>query len=396
MPYKGVCGRGFDPINDLVTGPQAMRYPISNSTLDAGDIAILGRKGSGKTYAAKGLAERLIKRGKRVVVIDPMAVWWGLRHGGDDATLGLPVVVLGGVHGDLPLPHDDEGGGRQVARFILATDVSVVVDVSELRSPDNLSFVAALINELYETHTSEQSITVVLEEADMWAPQVARSKQDVAVLREVDTLVRRGRRRGFQVLTITQRPASLAKNILSQFDTLATLALPGLQDRKAVRDWLDGVTPDALNVFNSLPTLDVGEAWIWTPHGRKLVRERFPAITTLDTSQTPRRSDRRVMAGTLSAASLLDLQQVLERIQGKTGCGEPRQRRQPTATVAGRAIADLRERLRLTQAELGEKVGSDQKTISRIESGVTFASSRILEKIAAATDCELVMMFRRK
>ena len=39
----------------------AMRYPISNASLDNdGDIAILGRKGSGKTYTAKGLVERLI------------------------------------------------------------------------------------------------------------------------------------------------------------------------------------------------------------------------------------------------------------------------------------------------------------------------------------------------
>ena len=66
-----------------------MRYPISNATLDAGDIAIIGRKGTGKTYAAKGLVERLINRGRRVIVIDPMGIWWGLRVAADGRGAGL-------------------------------------------------------------------------------------------------------------------------------------------------------------------------------------------------------------------------------------------------------------------------------------------------------------------
>ena len=369
-----------------------MRYPITNAALDAGDIAIIGRKGSGKTYAAKGLVERLIKRGRRVVVIDPMSIWYGLRHGATHDDVGLPVLVIGGEHADLPFPATDDDAARQIARFILATDVSVVVDVGDIRTPDNLSFVAALINELYETHKSEQPITVVLEEADIWAPQLARSKQDAAVLREVDTLVRRGRRRGFRVFTITQRPAALAKNILSQFDTLAALSLPGLHDRKAVRDWLEGVTTEALDVFNTLPALDVGEAWIWTPHGRRLTRDRFPLITTLDTSSTPTRSDRRVSPGALSPAKL---QALAQAFQGAPS-GSPRHRRHAAPTVAGLAIIALRHQLRITQAELAEKIGSEQKSISRMESGATFVSTRILEKIAEATGHDLLVTFRRK
>jgi hypothetical protein len=36
------------------------------------DIAILGKKGRGKSYAAKGLVER-------VLVLDPLGHWWGLK-----------------------------------------------------------------------------------------------------------------------------------------------------------------------------------------------------------------------------------------------------------------------------------------------------------------------------
>ncbi len=51
--------------------------------------------GSGKTYAAKGLVERLMDRGGRVCVVDPLGVWWGLRARADGtAASGYPVVVF--------------------------------------------------------------------------------------------------------------------------------------------------------------------------------------------------------------------------------------------------------------------------------------------------------------
>jgi DNA helicase HerA-like ATPase len=47
-----------------------MRHPIPDEALDA-DIAILGKKGRGKTYTAKGIVERLLRLNRRVLVLDP-------------------------------------------------------------------------------------------------------------------------------------------------------------------------------------------------------------------------------------------------------------------------------------------------------------------------------------
>ena len=52
-------------------------------------IAIVGAAGSGKTYAAKGFVERLLERGARVAIVDPLGVWWGLRASADG---GAPVM----------------------------------------------------------------------------------------------------------------------------------------------------------------------------------------------------------------------------------------------------------------------------------------------------------------
>lgn len=53
-------------------------YPLPDAALD-GDIAILGRKGGGKTYTAKGIVERLLDLKRRVLILDPLGVWTGLR-----------------------------------------------------------------------------------------------------------------------------------------------------------------------------------------------------------------------------------------------------------------------------------------------------------------------------
>lgn len=46
-------------------------------------LAIVGNVGSGKTVTAKGFVEWLLDEGRRVIVLDPTGVWWGLRMLGD-------------------------------------------------------------------------------------------------------------------------------------------------------------------------------------------------------------------------------------------------------------------------------------------------------------------------
>lgn len=46
---------------------------IPNEMLDS-DIAILGRKGTGKSYTAKGIVERLLDMGRRVLILDHLGV----------------------------------------------------------------------------------------------------------------------------------------------------------------------------------------------------------------------------------------------------------------------------------------------------------------------------------
>ena len=66
-------------------------------------VAILAQRRKGKTYTASVLAEEMVSAKLPFVALDPTGAWWGLRASADGEGPGLPVVILGGQHGDLPL-----------------------------------------------------------------------------------------------------------------------------------------------------------------------------------------------------------------------------------------------------------------------------------------------------
>jgi hypothetical protein len=89
-----------------------------------------------------------------------------------------------------------------------------------------------------------------------------------------------------------------------------------LQDRDAIKAWVDGNADcdKARDVCDSLAHLKVGEGWIWAPDHSLLKRVKFPAITTLDTSKTPKASDARITAPVLAATDIAKLKAAFARI----------------------------------------------------------------------------------
>ncbi len=223
-------------------------------------LAIVGTSESGKTYAAKGLVERLMDGGGRVCAVDPLGVWWGLCAGADDGDApGYPVVVFGNRHADIAL---DDGMGAALDRLLGTHPLACVVDLSELGSSAarRLSM-TAFAQALHKANT--EPLHLVLDEADLWAPQ--RTQPDgQALLGRIEEIVRRGRVRGFAPWLITQRPAVLHKDVLSQADILVSMKLTSSQDREAVGRWIDGQADRAegRRILGALPRLARGEGWV--------------------------------------------------------------------------------------------------------------------------------------
>lgn len=90
-------------------------------------FAILAKRGVGKTYTALVIVEELLKASLRVVVADPVGVCWGLRAGADGRSAGLPIIIFGGDHGDIPL---EPSAGGMIADLIVDEEFSAVLDMS--------------------------------------------------------------------------------------------------------------------------------------------------------------------------------------------------------------------------------------------------------------------------
>jgi len=308
-------------------------------------LAIVGTSGSGKTYAAKGLAERLMEGGGRLCIVDPLGVWWGLRLAVDgQAPSPYPVVVFGGRHADVAL---DPGMGTALGTLVGTRALACVVDVSDLGSAAvRRSFMTAFTAALYEANT--EPLHLVLDEADLWAPQRAQPGGH-ELLGRVEEIVRRGRVRGFVPWLITQRPAVLQKDVLSQADILVSMKLTASQDRDAVGRWIEGQADRAegRRILGALPRLARGEGWVWAPADGVLARVAFPRIRTLDSSQTPRPE---VPASTPRALAAVDLSALRAALAGMTGeaLGE---QTAPVPADRGHA-SDLERRLQQRGAEL--------------------------------------------
>ena len=288
----------------------ASQHPIPASALDA-DIAIIGKKGRGKTFTAKGLVECLLRLHRRVLVLDPLSVWWGLKSGADGKSPGFSIPVFGGPHADIDL---HEGAGTVIGELIVSSGTSAILDIGRMRKAEQARLVADLLDYLF-THNRDP-LWLVLEEADAFAPQQPMGDLN-RVLGEVDRIARRGRNFGFRLISITQRPAKLNKDVLTQLSTLITLGITSPQDREAVKAWVEGNADreKAKTVIDSLASLRVGEGWIWAPDHDILRRVTFPPISTLDTSRTPRAGDITISAPVLAAADLSKIAVQINEIQ---------------------------------------------------------------------------------
>src|SRR3984893_15913763 len=248
---------------------------------------------------------------RRVLFLDPLSVWWGLKSAADGKAPGFPIPVFGGDHADIPL-HD--AAGPIIGELIVTSGISAVLDMASMRKAEQARLVADLLDYLF-THNRDP-LWIVLEEADAFAPPQPMGDL-TRVLGEVDRIARRGRNFGFRLISITQRPAKLNKDVLTQLSTLIALGITSPQDRDAIKAWVDGNADrdKARDVYESLAHLKVGEGWIWAPDHSLLKRVKFPAITTLDTSKTPKAGDARITAPVLAATDIAKLRAAFARIQ---------------------------------------------------------------------------------
>lgn len=309
--------------------------------------AIIAKKGAGKTNAAIVLLEEVYAVGVPVVSIDPKGDHWGVRAGADgEKGGGLPFVVFGGLHADVPL---EPGAGVYVADLVRERRLSVVLDVSEFTVGERARFLTAFADRLYRRPEKEPML-LMLEEAHEYIPQMVRG-EDAKMVGAFERLVKLGRHKGLGVVMVTQRSASLNKNVLTQADNLFVLRTTSKQDRDAVKAWMD-TNADALDLLTALPSLKTGEAILWQPERGDPLRFQFRMRHTYDAGATPKVGEKPRPPATLADVDLREISAAMSETIEKAKADDPRELR--------RRIAELQREL---AARPSEKVREIEKVV---------------------------------
>jgi uncharacterized protein len=286
-------------------------------------FAILGKRGSGKTNTAGVLTEQLIGAALPVCYVDPIGVTWGLRYSRDAKSPGLPVVILGGDHADVPL---DESGGAVVADFLLEHRPPSILDLGLFSKGAQRRFMVDFAERLY--HKNREPLHLLLDECDTFVPQRIDHGGE-RLVGAINDLVRKGRARGIGVTLISQRPALINKDVLTQVETLIAHRMTGPHDRDAIARWIEmNADEDGAGVLASLQVLGDGDAWIWSPsYLHTLRRTHINLRETFDSSATPKAGARPIAPGFAATVDLAALRERLATTIAKAKADDPRELR---------------------------------------------------------------------
>jgi hypothetical protein len=259
------------------------RHPIPDAALEH-HMAVLGKTGSGKSYAAQGIVERLIKKRARVCLIDPTDRYWGLRLDADGKKpSGHEVVIFGGQRADLPLA---ETHGATLAEIVGTTATPVIISTRLMTVGQRTRFFSTFAETLLAKN--EGPLHLVIDEAHLFAPQTkVASVESGQLLHATNNLVSLGRGIGLRIMLLSQRPAKLHKDSLTQVETLVAMRMIAPQDRNAIREWVREWADEATGaeMMSSLPSLPTGTAWVWAPELDILRKVEFPTIETFDSGR---------------------------------------------------------------------------------------------------------------
>src|SRR5262249_1422495 len=184
-------------------------------------VAVLSISGAGKTYGVKAtIIEPLLAERKRVCVVDPTGVYWGLRLTPDgERASGLDIVIFGGPHADFPIT---DAHGAAVAGVIATSARPAIIDTVDRPVVARTRFFCAFAETLLRRNRGP--LYLVVDEAHLFAPQgKVADPSSARMLHAANNLISLGRAKGLRVTLISQRPAKLHKDSLTQTQALIVL-----------------------------------------------------------------------------------------------------------------------------------------------------------------------------
>lgn len=335
----------------LTSNANALAIPAEAAATQT--FGVLGMRGAGKSNTAVVMAEEMHAANIPWVAVDPKGDWHGLRSSADGKKPGLPILVLGGLHGDVPL---ESTAGSLVADVIVDENLTCVLDVSDFSKGERAKFLVDFFDRLYRRHRKEpQARHIFLEEAHEYIPQQVMAS-DARLKEAAARIPLQGRTFGLGSSVLSQRSARLHKDVLTQIGTLIVLRTTAPNDKRAIEAWVEdhGLGRE---LVKSLPELNDGEAWIWSPQFLKVMKRiSFRRRNTYDSGATP------VMGSKRTPAILADVD--LDALKAKMAATIERVKENDPKELK-RRIAQLEHDLK--SAEYAAKLMSEARKEERVK-----------------------------
>lgn len=331
-------------------------------------IAILARKRVGKTYTASVIAEEFIEAKIPIVVLDPTGAWWGLRSSADGKHEGYPVIIIGGGHADVPL---EETAGKVIADLVVDHPGFYIIDFSQIESDAACQrFATDFAKRFYfRKEQNRFAVHMFIDEADVFIPQNPFGEEK-RMLHAFDVIVRRGGIRGIGCTMITQRPAVLNKNVLTQCETLIALQISGSQDVDAIEHWMrvHGTKEQKSEFLSTIGSLQMGVAWFWSPSWlQKFERIHIRERRTFNSSATPKAGEKTVIPPKLAAIDIEKLGKEIKATVERIQANDPKELKRQIASLQKQVDAKPAPVVQKTETKTVEKFALKEGQLARAE-----------------------------
>ena len=166
-------------------------------------MLINANSGGGKSWAIRRFLEQ--SNGKvQQIILDLEGEFTSLREKYD--------YLLVGKDGEIPISIRT---AELLAKKLLELNVSTIIDLSELRKPERITFVKRFLDSLMSLPSELfKPLIVVIDEAHVFAPESKSGKAESCGA--VIDLMTRGRKRGYCGILCTQRISKLNKDAMAE------------------------------------------------------------------------------------------------------------------------------------------------------------------------------------
>jgi hypothetical protein len=232
---------------------------------------VTGKSGSGKSNSASVVAEKLLDNGFGLLIVDVDGEYYGLKeeyeilHAGADEECDIQITT----------DH-----AEKMATLALEKNVPIILDVSSfLDESEAEAVLTAVARHLFaKAKKQKQPFLMLVEEVHEYIPENGSVGECGQMLIKIG---KRGRKHGLGIVGISQRPADVKKDFITQCDWLVWHRLTWDNDTSVVRRVLDGEYATAVE------SLDDGEGFLMTDWSESVRRVQFQRKRTFDAGATP-------------------------------------------------------------------------------------------------------------